>query len=81
MFDYTKPEMYEQILDLVLDSKHCRKNAFKCTIACGWETGRKIIGIFEINDFENHPEKMRSILCTDWGSSISMTCKISDDTK
>ena len=73
------PEMYDQILDIILDSKACKKDKFKCTIACGWETGRKIIGIFEINEFVNNPEKIRSILCTEWGTS--MTCKISDSTE
>jgi len=70
------PELYDQILDIVLDSKKCGKDKFNCTIACGWETGRKIIGIFEIKD-ENNLDKIRSILCTEWGTS--MTCKISDD--
>ena len=78
VFTYTMPELYDQILDAVLDSRNQGKNKFKCTIACGWETGRKIIGIFEIND-DNNPEKIRSILCTEWG--ISMTCKISDNAK
>ena len=70
------PEQYDKILDIVLDSRKWGKDKYKCTIACGWETGRKIVGIFEIND-ENNPEKVKSILCTEWGTS--MMCKISDD--
>ena len=46
-------------------------------IACGWELGRKIIGIFDIHENEKQPEKIRQILCREWGSKL--TCKISDD--
>tara|TARA_B110000285_G_C14610991_1_gene374930 strand:+ start:114 stop:221 length:108 start_codon:yes stop_codon:yes gene_type:complete len=31
---------------------------FNCQIACGWELGRKIVGIFDIHD-DNNPEKIR----------------------
>ena len=47
---YIIEESYEEILDVVIDSKRSKNYIENCTIACKQDGGRKIIEIFNIYD-------------------------------
>ena len=71
---YVINENYEEILDVVIDSKGHRNKINNCTIACKQDGGRKIIEVFNI--YEEQAEK-RVILFQQDKSKIQI--KISDD--
>ena len=73
---YIISENYEEILDIVVDSKSSRSKIQNCTIACKQDGGRKIIEVFNIYDDEN--TEKRVILFQQDRSKIQI--KISDDT-
>jgi len=47
---YIIGENYDEILDVVIDSKTSKNYMTNCTVACKSDGGRKIIEIFNIND-------------------------------
>jgi len=46
-------ENYEEILDVVIDSKNSKSKIQNCTIACKQDGGRKIIEVYNIFDDDN----------------------------
>lgn len=72
---YIIGENYEEILDVVVDSKGHRNKISNCTIACKQDGGRKIIEVFNI--YDEHQTEKRVILFQQDRSQIQI--KISDD--
>ena len=72
---YIIDENYEEILDVVIDSKKSKSHIDNCTVACKQDGGRKIIEIFNIYDTEVNNK--RCILYQKKGGKIYI--KISDD--
>jgi hypothetical protein len=70
-------ENYEEILDVVVDSKNSKNKIANCTVACKQVGGRKIIEIFNI--YDDDVENIRCILYQKKGNKLFI--KISDDTE